>query len=121
MMKAIYQVMERSSTKGEYIFQVQFDPQHPVYQGHFPERPITPGVLLTTMVRELFEGVVEAPLQLLEAHSIKFLRMVEPVVGKTFNVSIKAKELEEERYHVAAKMDDGQDIAFKLSCTLGKL
>lgn len=40
------------------VAEVEFLPESPVYKGHFPGMPITPGVLLLTVAREIVEKVL---------------------------------------------------------------
>ena len=51
-----------------------FDPDLPVFEGHFPARPIVPGVFLIEAVRLAAERVIGGRLQILE--------VVEPFMGK---------------------------------------
>ncbi len=44
-----------ASTDGAFAFRISLRPDSPVYEGHFPGFPITPGVALLTIVRELLE------------------------------------------------------------------
>ena len=72
-------------------------PESPVYQGHFPGYPITPGVCLVEMALEAIgemagqaghdEGA--APLTLVAAKNIKFTSPVFPEAGTElrFNIS----------------------------------
>ena len=51
---------------------------HPVYEGHFPGQPITPGVLTLAMVRECAELLTQKPLSYSAIKSCRFVAMVKP-------------------------------------------
>ncbi|GEM_PF-1563530 len=44
-----------ASRDAAYAFRISLRPGSPIYAGHFPGFPITPGVALLTIVRELLE------------------------------------------------------------------
>ena len=57
---------------------VYFNPTHPLYAGHFPGQPITPGVCLVLVATELLSEAVGVPMRLASARQIKFLQMHTP-------------------------------------------
>ena len=57
---------------------VRLLPESPVYQGHFPGYPITPGVCLVEIALELFSEREGRPVRLVAAKNIKFMSPVLP-------------------------------------------
>lgn len=57
---------------------IRIDPDHPIYTGHFPGLPITPGVCQVQMIREILEDEVKIPLILSRAGQIKFTAVHDP-------------------------------------------
>lgn len=51
---------------------------HPVYQLHFPGRPITPGVCLVQMLGELMERKTGLTLELKRIVNLKFVHILSP-------------------------------------------
>lgn len=49
-----------------------------VYRGHFPEQPITPGVLMIAAVVELLESATSSRLRLQQVKNVKYLSMMTP-------------------------------------------
>ena len=41
-----------SSDSTIWTIQIKLNPGHPVYQGHFPEHPVVPGVCLLQLIKE---------------------------------------------------------------------
>ena len=64
-------------------------PDSPVYQGHFPGYPITPGVCLVQMAMDLIEEMAGRKVRLAAAKNIKFTSPVIPGEGTElrFNIS----------------------------------
>ena len=41
--------------EGKYICRITLNPAHPIFAGHFPGNPITPGVCMLQIIKELTE------------------------------------------------------------------
>ena len=68
-------------------------PDSPVYQGHFPGYPITPGVCLVEIAIELIEMMAgpDAKVRLAGAKSIKFTSPVIPEAGKELRYNLSGE------------------------------
>lgn len=51
----LYDIVDLSGEDGTLTCRIRLRPESPIYSGHFPGAPITPGVALLTIVRELIE------------------------------------------------------------------
>ena len=51
---------------------------HPIYSGHFPDNPITPGVCLVQLAKELASHCWKLPLEIKGIKMVKFLNMLVP-------------------------------------------
>jgi len=60
---------------------------HRIFEGHFPGQPVTPGVCMMQMIKEIAEKVVGRKLQLQKAADLKFLAIIDP--QKNNKVSVK--------------------------------
>ncbi len=58
--------------------QISLNPKHPVYKGHFPNNPVTPGVCQIQIVKETLGRVYGKSLFLKSAKSVKFLNVLTP-------------------------------------------
>ena len=54
------------------------NPHHPVFKGHFPERPIMPGAWLVRAIHDIIEQITGEKLILSEARQVKFLAPLLP-------------------------------------------
>lgn len=68
------QVME----DGSIVYSVSLNPNHDVYKGHFPEKPITPGVCNIQMIKELAEDAKGKPFTLKDIDRCRLTSMVTP-------------------------------------------
>ena len=112
----IYRIIKRIPSDTDYCFEFGLNADHPVYVGHFPDRAITPGVLLASMVQDLMEEVKEVKLQLIEAKNIKFMQPLHPDQNETYTLNFTVEEVES-NYKVKAIATIGAVPYFKLSAT----
>jgi 3-hydroxyacyl-[acyl-carrier-protein] dehydratase len=74
-----------------FMADIELDPNHPLFEGHFPGNPILPGVCTVQIIRELLEQSVQKSLRMTKAGNIKYLGFVNPVTMPllTFQLQIK--------------------------------
>jgi len=65
---------------------------HPVYQGHFPGNPITPGVLSLRMIRECVCREVGRPLHYAAIKNCRYVALIRP--GDTLRLQRQITENE---------------------------
>ncbi len=70
----IFSVIDRTDN----VFRVRFDKDHPIYKAHFPQNPITPGVVLLETLELLLEQSLERDLRLKRVKNIKFISVLNP-------------------------------------------
>lgn len=57
---------------------IHINKKHTIFEGHFPNFPVTPGVAMLQMVKELTQNHLNLKLMLTSASNIKFLSLVNP-------------------------------------------
>jgi 3-hydroxyacyl-[acyl-carrier-protein] dehydratase len=77
---------------GTNIFEFRFGADDPTFAGHFPGRPILPGVFQLEMVRVAVESVLDCPLAVREIRKAKFQRPILP--DEVVRVELKLSEKE---------------------------
>lgn len=78
LLKDFYSV-ESSRQEGEnYISLIKINKDHEIYQGHFPRRPVSPGVILMHLFKEDVERRLNISLHLKKANNVKFMAVVDP-------------------------------------------
>lgn len=68
----------QSNADGATVFEFRFGADDPVFAGHFPGRPVLPGVFQLEMVRVAAETILNCPLAVREIPKAKFQRPVLP-------------------------------------------
>lgn len=83
-----------------------------VFEGHFPNQPILPGVAMIELVQRATELALSKQLEVKSAGNFKFLRMIDPDKVSNANLvfSIITKD---EGWRVKAQIKHEGDIYFK--------
>lgn len=87
LLDSFYHIVSSGSSTDGYSYTIGMDAGHPIYKAHFPQRPITPGVCILQIGRELLSQALGKKLELVSARNVKFLSVLSPD-GNPVNVSI---------------------------------
>jgi len=74
---------------------LRLNKDHPVFAGHFPGQPVTPGVCMMQIIKELGEKWAGMPLQLRTARNVKFMAIINPFETSDIDLTLQFEELEE--------------------------
>ncbi|MBU4318775.1 MAG: hypothetical protein KKF30_16070 [Proteobacteria bacterium] len=92
-----------------------FDQSLKVFEGHFPGKPILPGIFQFEMVRYAVEKISGSSLQIQSIQKSKFPARIYP--GEKIYISIKLSE-GNQSYKIRATIKTGELISGKLNMTL---
>lgn len=68
--------VDRDGETGRFV--VDFNPSCLIYQAHFPDEPITPGVCIVQIGKELLEELLHRSLDIATVKNVKFLSVISP-------------------------------------------
>jgi 3-hydroxyacyl-[acyl-carrier-protein] dehydratase len=88
---SFYTVEKTESFEDTCRFRVVLNPSHEIYKAHFPGNPVTPGVCLLQIALELLNARFERSLRLIEAKSIKYLKVINPLENPKIEFFIQYK------------------------------
>jgi len=88
-----------------YRVSVTLEPEHPVFEGHFPGNPVMPGVCTLQMVIDCAGKILGYPVFLSHAPVIKFLGIIHPLNDRNLMIDM---------------MIDSVDMMVKASVTSGE-
>ena len=61
------------------FYQILLDKNHFIYKAHFPNEPITPGVCIIQIAKELLEDYLHEEYEISYVKNIKFLSVLSPL------------------------------------------
>lgn len=113
MLTDFYEVVSEARGAASVEVRIRLNEAHPVYAGHFPNRPVMPGVCMLQIVKELLEKVAQEPLRMDSARNMKFLTVVDPNVQREVSIRIDFIRTEP-GWQLEAKLFDNATTFFKL-------
>jgi 3-hydroxyacyl-[acyl-carrier-protein] dehydratase len=107
-MTSLYIISNLTTSEGTFQAEVTFNPTHPVFAGHFPGKPIVPGVVLVEITAAVASLVTGKELLVKEASVIKFLQVIEPLLNLVVKVEGTIFEETEGHFKADLSFTDGQ-------------
>jgi 3-hydroxyacyl-[acyl-carrier-protein] dehydratase len=86
---------------------------HQIFAGHFPGQPVVPGVCMMQMVKEIMEEVLQKKLNLVKAHEMKFLAVIDPQQNNSIQTLLKYTPGESDSIAVTATLFKDELTHFK--------
>ena len=80
----LYKIISKEEVNSIFNYTVELNPSCVIYQAHFPGEPITPGVCIVQIGKEVIEDLlleqssVSRRLEIIKAKKIKFLSVISP-------------------------------------------
>lgn len=80
----LYKIISKEEVNSIFNYTVELNPSCVIYQAHFPGEPITPGVCIVQIGKEVIEDLlleqssVSCRLEIIKAKNIKFLSVISP-------------------------------------------
>ncbi len=115
-MMDLYNIETVEKECGRVVLKVIYDQDHPIFKGHFPSRPVVPGVMLMQTVKECFEQL-EGISTVIESADLKFMNPVVPGVENGIFLEIRYEKDEEKYILKSSGYFDGKTF-FKIKCRL---
>lgn len=93
---------------------------HAIFEGHFPDQPIVPGVCMIQIAREVAEHALEKKLRITKGDNIKFLAMLNPHETPVVNLTVHLRKNNTE-HGVQATLFAGAVVFFKFNGTFQEI
>jgi len=96
-------------------FLIKLNKNHWIYRAHFPQNPITPGVILVQIVLELSEIITKCNLFLQKIKNVKFLAVINPQVDEFIQFKFLKIEENEKIFNISVEICSRQQQFAKMS------
>ncbi|MDQ0783517.1 3-hydroxyacyl-ACP dehydratase [Chryseobacterium sp. W4I1] len=104
---------------GSFTANIHLNKDHDIFKGHFPGNPVTPGVCMMQIVKELTEEFTGSKLFLKTASNVKFMAIINPFETPDLKLQLDITENEED-VKVKNITSFGETIALKMSVSYKK-
>ncbi|WP_155844956.1 3-hydroxyacyl-ACP dehydratase [Chryseobacterium daeguense] len=105
---------------GSFIATISLNKNHDIFKGHFPGNPVTPGVCMMQIVKELTEEFTGLKLFLKSASNVKFMAIINPFETPDLKLQLEINETDD-LIKVKNTTSFGETIALKMSVNYQKL
>lgn len=109
-----YSLSDISVQRTEARGTIRLADRHAIYAGHFPGRPVVPGVCLVQIVQELLSKALGERTRLASASFIKFLKVISPENGPALSFQLLWGQRADAVEAQAVFYDSDQVAVFKL-------
>ena len=122
----LYTVTEKMVDGLTGYFELALTPSCFIYQAHFPGEPITPGVCIVQIGKELLEDLLgeglqkKVKLEIYKVKNVKFLSVISPNESTVITYQMKKVEMSEDGSEVKVQMvvTSGDETKAKISLVL---
>ncbi|TXH20521.1 MAG: 3-hydroxyacyl-ACP dehydratase [Chitinophagaceae bacterium] len=114
LMNNLYTEIFFESNDQEINAKVLVEKNHPIFDGHFPEQPILPGVCMMQLIKEIVEKAVSKKIILKESTSCKFLNMLDPTQNNSIDIAVNYS-ISDSNINVNAVLKSYEMVILKMS------
>ncbi len=116
LLKDFYTVKAINTVENSTTAAITINNNHEVFKGHFPNNPVTPGVCMMQIIKEITETVVGEKLFMTSSSNVKFMAIINPEVTPDLELSIVITK-NDDGYKIKNVSKFNDTIALKLSAT----
>ena len=69
-------------------FKIELNPTNEIFEGHFPNNPIMPGVCMIQIIKELTEDFESKQLFLSKVSNVKFMAIINPFINPILDIDL---------------------------------
>jgi len=114
-----YTLQSYDKNEKSFVANIILNKDHEIFKGHFPGNPVTPGVCMMQIVKELTEEFTGKKLFLKSASNVKFMAIINPFETPELSLQLDITENETD-IKVKNTTLFGETIALKMSVNYNK-
>lgn len=90
LLKDFYKVEKLDKIdEGKYTAIVFLNKEHAIFKGHFPGNPVTPGVCMMQIIKELTQEILGSSLIMTSSSNVKFMALINPEINPTLKLDLE--------------------------------
>lgn len=113
LLNNFYKILESNSTENGLSVLVKIDKEHSIFEGHFPNHPVTPGVCTMQIIKELSEQHLGKSLMLKMARNVKFMAIINPQQNEDVRFDLAIEQVEDGDYSIKSTVLIDENPALK--------
>ncbi len=113
LLNDFFTIDDTVNSETEIWAELRINANHKIFEGHFPNQPVVPGVCMMQMIKEILEQVIDKQTDLVQAADMKFLAVINPVENNLVHASISYASDENGAINIAASLFKDELVHFK--------
>ncbi len=118
LLNDFFTINNTESSPTEIWAELFINADHKIFEGHFPNQPVVPGVCQMQMIKEIVEQVIGKATNLINAADMKFLAVIDPQRNNLVHASIKYDVGEDGIINITASIFKDELVHFKCRAQL---
>ena len=118
LLNDFFNINDTESSATEIWAAISINADHKIFEGHFPNQPVVPGVCMMQMIKEIVEHVLDIQTNLTQAADMKFLSVINPHVNNNVQATIKYSSEENGAINIVASIYKDELVHFKCKVQL---
>ena len=118
LLNDFFTINDKVSSETEIWAELFINADHKIFEGHFPNQPVVPGVCMMQMIKEITEEVIGKETNLVQAADMKFLAVINPLENNLVHASIKYATEESGAINIMASLFKDELVHFKCKAQL---
>ncbi|OWP85341.1 3-hydroxyacyl-ACP dehydratase [Flavobacterium davisii] len=106
--------------ENKYLAKVILNPAHQIFKGHFPGNPVTPGVCMIQIIKEITQEILGVSLQMTASSNVKFMAIINPETNPELTLELDLSGNIASDVKVKNTTKFGDTVALKLTNTYRK-
>jgi 3-hydroxyacyl-[acyl-carrier-protein] dehydratase len=113
LLNDFFTIRDTESSATEIWAELVIDPNHKIFEGHFPNQPVVPGVCMMQMIKEILEKILGKETNLVQAAEMKFMAVINPQENNLIQATIKYSTDESSVINIVASLYRDELVHFK--------
>ncbi len=113
LLNNFFTIRDTESSATEIWAELVIDAGHKIFEGHFPNQPVVPGVCMMQMIKEIIEQVLGKATNLVQAAEMKFMAVINPQENNLIHASINYETDESGSINITASLFKDELVHFK--------
>ena len=113
LLNDFFTINDTVNSETEIWAELRINANHKIFEGHFPNQPVVPGVCMMQMIKEILEQVIDKQTDLVQAADMKFLAVINPVENNLVHASISYASDENGAINIVASLFKDELVHFK--------
>ncbi|MCH2044218.1 MAG: hypothetical protein MK212_08735 [Saprospiraceae bacterium] len=113
LLQGLYTIEDSTQVDHKITARIKLDPNHPIFEGHFPQQPVLPGVCTTQIGINILNKLLSTHFQLKDGKQFKFLEVVDPNQSEYLDFEITYDYLNTSTVKTSIIASKEQKVCFK--------